>query len=144
LNNGGKPGGQLVRFLPANENRDAGADFKGVCFRPHLEALGPTEFKKKWDASKAPKTPIKTKKVKSLQSSIELDVTPSFRYSKFEHAANPLPDAGMWANPCWPKRAASKDPGFTLWAWDDWYTVNNPSPKWKFDKPYLKGGKNGD
>ncbi|KAK4233824.1 hypothetical protein C8A03DRAFT_47714 [Achaetomium macrosporum] len=137
--------GQLMRYLPAKENGLAGQTFKSVCFKPHIESRTPAEFKKKWDAVPlVKKVPVDDKKVNSLATSLEVDLTPSFRFSKFEHAANPLRDAGMWDNPCWPKRGASKDPGFTLWHWDEWYKTHTPNPRYDFSKPYQKGGPNGD
>jgi hypothetical protein len=58
-----------MEFLPAKENGNTGQAFKGVCFEDHLEAMGPTESEKKWDASNAPKTSVRGKKNRSFQSS---------------------------------------------------------------------------
>lgn len=91
------------------------------------------------------KAPVVGTKFNTLDAEVPVDVTPSFRWSKFEHAANPLLEAGMWDNTCWPKQKASKDPGFPLWPWDEWYNTHplpNPRP-YDYKKEY-KQGSNGD
>ncbi|KAH6851101.1 glycoside hydrolase family 18 protein [Chaetomium sp. MPI-CAGE-AT-0009] len=142
--NSGEPGGQLMRYLPDTENERAGQVFKSLCFKPHIDGWTPAEFKRKWDTIPLLKrVPIDDLRVNSLGAELQVDVTPYFKWSKFEHAANPLPDAGMWDNPCWPKKVVSKDPGFTVWKWDDWYSTHTPNPRYNFEEKYVKG-KNGD
>ncbi|KAK4210089.1 hypothetical protein QBC37DRAFT_449118, partial [Rhypophila decipiens] len=125
--NSGKPGGQLMRFLPDKQNQGAGKMWLGACFAPHLkEFSGPgkeDDFEDKWKSGKKGPPFVKAGIVQR-EAEVSVDVLPSFRISKWEHAANPPRDAGMWDNPCWPKKLAPKDPGFTLWSWDTWYKTH--------------------
>ncbi|KAM7214665.1 hypothetical protein V8F06_009986 [Rhypophila decipiens] len=134
--NSGKPGGQLMRFLPDKQNQGAGKMCLGAYFVPHLkEFSGPgkeDDFEDKWKSGKKGPPFVKAGIVQR-EAEVSVDVLPSFRISKWEHAANPPRDAGMWDNPCWPKKLAPKDPGFTLWSWDTWY--NTHTHEHDFSKP---------
>ncbi|KAL2130079.1 hypothetical protein VTI74DRAFT_6917 [Chaetomium olivicolor] len=89
-----------MRYLPAGENGGAGQTFRSVCFRPHLEALTPAEFKMKWDAVPlAKKVPMKGTKVNSLSTSIQVD-DPGFTLWKWDewyktHTPNPRYDFAL-------------------------------------------------
>ncbi len=137
--NGGKKGGQLMRYIPWPDNQGAGQMWKSACFKPHIAGWTPAEFWKRFSAiplSGLSKAPSKTG-ITGLQGKVSVDVVPSFRISKFEHAANPPRDAGLWENTCWPKGIAAGDPGFALWDWDPWYQTNRH--KYDFSKKYEKG-----
>ncbi|KAK4118928.1 carbohydrate-binding module family 24 protein [Parathielavia appendiculata] len=134
----GQPGGQLMRYLPSQENQDAGRSWKGVCFAPHIADLTIAEFKKKFDAVPAKeRTTVEKKtdryKLTETKVKVPVDVKPYFKFSSFEHAANPPVDAGMWDNGCWPKKVAPKEPGFTLWRWDQWYDGRTPGHTHEYD-----------
>lgn len=90
----------------------------GTCFAPHLKAFNEygqeDEFEDEWKSGK--KGPLVAKPgIVQREAAVSVDVLPSFKISKWQHETNPPKYAGMWDNPCWPKKLAPKDPGFTLW-----------------------------
>jgi hypothetical protein len=134
--NAGQPGGQLIRYLPDKQNRQAGGMWKGVCFKPHIEDLTPSQFKTKWTAGRN-KNAVLKQGIISRTAEVSVDVIPSFKISKWGHASSPPANGGMFDNTCWPSGIAAGDPGFSLFSWDDWYDTN-PST-YDFTKPYVQG-----
>jgi hypothetical protein len=139
LINAGKPGGQLMRYLPDKENQGAGKMWKGVCFVPHLPKSN-TQFLNAFTGNTPINVGANKQGIRQLQIAMAVDAQPYFAISEFEHAKDPVknpppPDAGMWVNPCWPAIKAAGDPGFALWSWDDWYSGQGHSHLYDFTKP---------
>ncbi|KAH6688887.1 glycoside hydrolase family 18 protein [Plectosphaerella plurivora] len=131
----GKTGGQLIRYLMDSDNRGGAEMWGGMCFTTGLKGLTTGQFMSMWKASPASKQ-SHSGKAGAIQhlAEVRVDAKPRFTISKFEHAANPPPDAGMSLNGCWPRNKAPGDPGMALWSWDPWYTAN--PAKFKFDQKY--------
>lgn len=110
--NAGQPGGQLIRYLPREQNRAAGRMWRNVCFTPPFENLSPAEFRAMWKAATNKKTTTINGVVVHTGEAL-IDVTPTFKL-KFEG-----------------------DPGSTLFSWDNWY--NNHDRLYDFTKPYNNG-----
>lgn len=127
--------GQMVRVLPADENRRAGRMWKGACFKPPLEDLTNSEF-----AAKANAAPNKVYAMKKGYQYTEVHVTvtqrPEFTIAAWGHAAAP-PNEGLDQNSCWPSNIAAADPGFVLLTYDPWYS--NMAPPYNYKKPYVQG-----
>ncbi|KAH8901476.1 class V chitinase Chi100 [Thozetella sp. PMI_491] len=140
--NAGSKGGQLIRYLPDDENSGGGSMWFGVCFIPHIEDWTITEFRRRWNMGGTSNMGTRTKNgVLQRLNKVPVDVNPSFRISWYEHSTRPLFEAGMWDNPCWPKAKAANDPGFALFSWDSWYNAQHPH-LYDFSQAYEKG-KNG-
>ncbi|KAI4696564.1 uncharacterized protein J4E88_000741 [Alternaria novae-zelandiae] len=127
--------GQMVRVLPADENRRAGRMWKGACFKPPLEDLTNSDF-----AAKANAAPNKVYAMKKGYQYTEVHVTvtqrPEFTIAAWGHAAAP-PNEGLDQNSCWPSNIAAADPGFVLLTYDPWYS--NMAPPYNYKKPYVQG-----
>lgn len=66
---------------------------------------------------------------------------PVFTIDTWEHDPQGVSkDDGLSENPCWPKRIAPLDPGFTLLTFDKYYNGN--APPYNYADPY-EPGKNG-
>ena len=91
--------------------------WKGVCFAPYVEGWSVAEFKRRWNLGQSGSAGSGTW-LKQFNAEVPVDVTPYFRISVFEHAANPLPNSGLLDNPCWPILLAPNDPGFALFRGD--------------------------
>jgi hypothetical protein len=129
----GQPAGQLMRYLPDRQNREAGSMWKSVCFKPHVENLTPAQFRTRWTAGQNKNSTVKNGVVRRT-AEISVDVILNVKISKWEHASSPPANAGMVDNTCWPSGIAAGDPGFALFSWDNWYN-GNPH-KYDFSKPY--------
>ncbi|KAK4119786.1 glycoside hydrolase family 18 protein [Parathielavia appendiculata] len=145
MQDAGKEGGQLMRYVPWRENQATGRHWLGVCFRPHIAGWTIAEFERRFAPVPAHLRDVReekthTSKITIQQAKVPVDVKPYWTFSRFEHDTNPPVDAGMWENGCWPKKIAPDEPGFTIWGWDKWYDDKTPGHKriYEFDKPYKK------
>ncbi|KAF5023085.1 hypothetical protein F66182_4842 [Fusarium sp. NRRL 66182] len=139
--------GQRVRYLPGSENTGAASMWTSLCLKEPLGSISDADL---WDrikrgTNKQSTFPSTQKEVMMLE--IMIDERPEFSMS-YEHASNPLPDAGLASNPCLPDKLAVGDAGFALLKLDEWYDKNpkgknGQRTKWDYSKPYVKGT-NGD
>jgi hypothetical protein len=130
--------GQMVRYVPDEENRGAGSLWGSLCLREPLLALNPDEIMNRANQHGFGAT-VRTRKVRTntwteTQVGITVDHRPRFTIGSWGHAANPLPDDGLSANPCWPSAAAPDDPGFALMTYDPWY--QGKPPPYKYNQDY--------
>lgn len=124
LNAGNKdiPGGQLVRYLPAGENRGAGGMWGGACFIPAVKPLSDTQFKNSINAAPNSQKYVENLLgVKKTFAAVTVNVHPEFSITEWGHSSNPPPNEGLNANTCWPSSLTPNDPGFTLLTYDAWY-----------------------
>jgi hypothetical protein len=135
--NGGKDRtGQLMRWLPADDNGVGGTLWKGVCFKPPMEELTDTEFKDKVNAA-ANKQVIKAPGLTRTLARATVTSQPEFILDTWAHSKNPPPNDGLNKNKCWPSGIAAADPGFVLLNFDPFY--NGQAPPYDYTKPYKKG-----
>lgn len=134
--------GQLVRFLPAGENRGAGSMWKGSCLGPSTKELSDAEFIRAVEA--APNAhvdgpnPVRkggtvTGELKRTVAMITVNSRPEFSIGSW--GQSPLPEDGLLQNPCWPQQRAPKDPGFVLLNYDPWYAAHGmKEPPYKYNE----------
>lgn len=140
--------GQMIRFLPDEENRNAGQSWKGACFVPHVQIISDADFRSKVNAATGnnklivnaqPGTGPNAGPVTQTKVLVDVDVKPEFTFTKWGHAGSPPMGDGLAVNSCNPKKLTS-DPGFALLAVDP-YVKKNPN-HWDYKKIY-ESGKNG-
>jgi hypothetical protein len=123
VNSGQNRNGQLIRWIPWNENQDAGKKWRSVCFMPALDSaqLSDAEFERKFNAANNRVNRNKRGVTQTL-AQIEVEHRP-----EWGHNAGTIDrDDGLWDNPCWPNILAPEDPGFNLFTFDPWYGGNAP------------------
>ncbi|OBR02336.1 Chitinase [Colletotrichum higginsianum IMI 349063] len=120
--------GQMVRLIPAAENRGAGGMWKQFCEKndgyenklPGLEKINEkhvtTDKNSKVGSSVKGGTTTYTT---SLKVTIPNAV---FEINHWEQT--PAKDDGLWDNPCWPSMLRPNDPGYALLTNDAWYAKN--------------------
>lgn len=135
---GGMPqgNGQLIRFLPYKQNRDAGKLWQGVCFEGPIRAMSDMDL-----VHRVRNAPAKLQDVitDGYETTTYAEVTVTQRpqwQMEFEHTRNPLPNDGLDDNPCWPSKIAPKDPGFALLTFDPYYTSLYGKDQAKTKHPY--------
>ncbi|KAL7936765.1 hypothetical protein V8C35DRAFT_296407 [Trichoderma chlorosporum] len=136
LNAGRNSKGQLVRYLPDQQNQRAGQMWKGACFGTAVRAMSDRDVMD--SVAKAPaskKSYVKNGDLEQTMAAVAVDVRPEFTISSWGQPASP--DAGLSANPCWPKGIAAADPGFALLTFDPYY--GGRPPPYDYQLPYAKG-----
>ena len=139
--------GQVIRYLPADENRNAGRVlFKRTCFDPPVKALSDRALVDKVQlapAANRDRIIVNPDKTQTL-AVVTVDLRPEFTITAWAHAANPPANDGLWDNKCWPKAIAPNDPGFALLEVDPWYNGRFTPDRvpYNYDKEYVPG-KNG-
>lgn len=138
LNSGRNVNGQLIRWIPWNENQDAGRNWKGACFIPPLEGsrLSDAEFERRFNAANN-KVNRNKRQVTQTFAEIEVDHRPEFSFGSWGHTGHADRDDGLWDNPCWPNMLAPEDPGFCLLTFDPWYGGNPPPYNYRGAAPTL-------
>ncbi|KAI1804250.1 carbohydrate-binding module family 24 protein [Daldinia bambusicola] len=133
--NGGKNAqGQLVRWLPWDENQKAGQTWKGICFIPPVEALSNQAFENGVKADTNRRLVVQPGIVQTM-ATVTVNQRPEFSFGTWGHAKQPPKDDGLRDNPCWPSGAAKNDPGFVLLTYDPWYKGNPPPYDYKKPVP---------
>ncbi|KAF2132617.1 carbohydrate-binding module family 24 protein [Dothidotthia symphoricarpi CBS 119687] len=122
LNSGQNVNGQLIRWIPWNENQGAGNNWKSTCFIPPLEGsrLSDAEFARRFNAANNKVNRVK-QMVTQTFAQIEVDHRPEFSFGSWGHTGQADRDDGLWDNPCWPNVLAPEDPGFCIMNFDPWY-----------------------
>ncbi|UKZ57771.1 hypothetical protein TrVGV298_011632 [Trichoderma virens] len=136
INAGLNSKGQLVRFLPDDQNRKAGQMWKGSCFGTPIRDMSDRDVMD--NVAKAPtnkKSYVKSGNLEQTMAEVAINVRPEFTISSWGPPVSP--DAGLWDNPCWPSGIAAGDPGFALLTFDPWY--GGRPPPYDYKKPYAKG-----
>ena len=129
--------GQLVRYIPADQNRKAGQMWKAACFKGPIHDLTDQEFENKVSRA-AKKHVIKQNQLEQTMAAVTVNSRPEFTISSWGQAG--LPDDGLRANDCWPSDIAAEDPGFALLTFDPHY--GGKKPPYNYSAKYEKG-KNG-
>ncbi|KAL1835525.1 hypothetical protein VTJ49DRAFT_6539 [Mycothermus thermophilus] len=137
INGGVDYSGHAVRYVPDEENRKAGAMWKGMCFKQPLDKMSDRDIiDKVAAAARAAGNPAATNGLATTtQAAITANYKPEFTITAWDH--QPLPNDGLNANPCWPSRIAPQDPGFALNTVDAYYGGNQPPYNYK--QPYVPG-----
>lgn len=134
VNSGVDESGQMVRYLPADQNQKAGQMWKGACFRPALMELTNAEFLRNFNRVGSATPLVRAKKnlkAEMVQGYILLGHRPQFSITQWGHS--PARDDGLFDNTCWPRIAAAGDPGFALLDYDQWYT--GKQRPWDYKQP---------
>ena len=136
LNSGKNANGQLIRYIPWNENSGAGQNWKSICFQQLLEGsrLSDSEFQRKFNAAGNKVNRVK-KQVSQTFAEIEVDHRPEFSFGSWGHSGQGDRDDGLWDNPCWPNVLAPDDPGFCLFTFDPWYRGRAPPYNYRAAAP---------
>ena len=133
--------GQMVRWLPGDENSGAGSMWQGVCFYAPLKELSPQQIvdladdnSKNFGRQRSVVNPTSTQ----YKVGITVAQQPEFTIAQWDHAGTAgSQDDGLSQNPCWPQAIAPLDPGFTLLSVDRYYD-NKPIP-YDYRKDYVPG-----
>jgi hypothetical protein len=136
--------GQMVRWLPAGQNRGAGSMWRGVCFYAPMKELSPqaivdlaNDNTKNFGRQPRVINPTSTE----YEVGITVAQRPEFTIAQWDHAGNTGPggslDDGLSQNPCWPQKIAPEDPGFTLLSVDRYY--DNRVIPYDYSKAYIPG-----
>ncbi|KAI0007293.1 hypothetical protein F4779DRAFT_619740 [Xylariaceae sp. FL0662B] len=145
--------GQSVRWLPGSQNGGAASMWTQICFKTPIKALDDNGL---WNAAhnqnfgltravKAPKSPgldhnanVSPLLAASTEYTVGITVAhkPEFTIAHWEHDQT-AKDDGLWDNPCWPKKIAPKDPGFTLLTFDTFY--KGQKPPYDYTAKYVQG-----
>ncbi|KAK4072464.1 CAZyme family GH18 and CBM24 [Trichoderma harzianum] len=136
INSGSNSKGQLVRYVPNTQNQKAGQMWKGTCFGTPVKALSDKVLMD--SVAKAPqskKQNIQKVNFEQTMAEIGVDVRPEFTISSWGPPSSS--DAGLSANPCWPKGIAAADPGFALLTYDPYY--GGRAPAYDYKAKYVKG-----
>ncbi|KAH8692466.1 glycoside hydrolase family 18 protein [Phaeosphaeriaceae sp. PMI808] len=146
INGGVAPGGQLMRWLPDNENRGGAAMWRGACFRPSIQAdkfeddkafekeMKKDQAKRSVTETITPKNKGVTKTVTRILFSATVNNIPEFTITAFDPVPPTGSDDGLRVNECWPSDIAKLDPGFVLLEVDPWY--KGKTPPYDYKKPY--------
>lgn len=127
--------GQLIRFIPGDDNKKAGQMWKGSCFNGPVKGLSDRDFKD--SVALAPKQVIKKVGLEQTMAAITVNSRPEFTISSWGQSGNPPQDDGLRDNPCWPNAIAAADPAFALLTFDPKY--GGQAPPYDYKKPYAKG-----
>ncbi|KAK4063449.1 CAZyme family GH18 and CBM24 [Trichoderma aggressivum f. europaeum] len=136
INSGSNSKGQLVRYVPNTQNPKAGQMWKGTCFGTPVRALSDKVLMD--SVAKAPqskKQNIQKVNFEQTMAEIGVDTRPEFTISSWGPPSSS--DAGLSANPCWPKGIAAADPGFALLTYDPYY--GGRAPAYDYKAKYVKG-----
>ncbi|PVH83223.1 carbohydrate-binding module family 24 protein [Cadophora sp. DSE1049] len=138
INSGLNSRGQLVRFIPADQNRKAGQMWKGACFNGQVKALSDRDFTDKVGAApKSKKQVVKKAGLEQTLAAVTVASRPEFSISSWGQSGSPPREDGLRDNPCWPKGIAAADPAFALMTFDPKYA--GMSPPYDYKKKYVKG-----
>lgn len=138
INSGLNSRGQLVRFIPADQNRKAGQMWKGACFNGQVKALSDRDFSNKVGAApKSKKQVVKKAGLEQTLAAVTVDSRPEFSISSWGQSGSPPREDGLRDNPCWPKGIAAADPAFALMTFDPKYA--GMAPPYDYKKKYVKG-----
>lgn len=130
LNSGMNSRGQLVRYIPRENNGVAGQLWRGSCFSPTVAQFSDGQLRAAVSAAAARRTVDGYKTLITLQVDRRGEMV-----MQFEHS--PLSNDGLDINPCWPRPQANGDPGFALLTYDPYYAGR--SPPYLYNKPYVPG-----
>ncbi|KAL7962511.1 hypothetical protein V8C34DRAFT_325324 [Trichoderma compactum] len=136
INSGSNSKGQLVRYVPNTQNQKAGQMWKGTCLGTPVRALSDKVLMD--SVAKAPqskKQNIQKVNFEQTMAEIGVDTRPEFTISSWGPPSSS--DAGLSANPCWPKGIAAADPGFALLTYDFYY--GGRAPAYDYKAKYVKG-----
>lgn len=137
---GGKsPRGQLMRYLPAEDNRGAGSMWRGACFKGPVAELSDDEFLRRFELDLKYQSWKKDRFTTRVEAGITVDQRPEFTIASWEHTSiKPFhhyqEDDGLRMNPCWDQDKARLDPGYALLSVDPWYD-DKPHP-YDYKKKY--------
>lgn len=142
--NGGnpnKPGGQLMRFIVAEENSGAASMWSRMCFEPLIDSLTDQQIINMVRLSPHNKKTVHNARNIDNIAKVTVDKRPVFVIGKWEqpYAA----DDGLWDNWCWPKAKTPFDPGYCLVNADPWYTAHGRTPAYKYYQNYDPSKGNG-
>ncbi|KAK2036421.1 glycoside hydrolase family 18 protein [Colletotrichum somersetense] len=139
VNSGVDRTGQLVRYVPNEDNQKAGRMWKGSCFGSILKEMTDVNF----DAAVG-RAPASAKHVSRPNShlmrtyvAIGVNTHPEFTIASYDHSASPPFNDGLNDNQCWPSGIAAADPGFALLTYDPYYDTH-PMP-YRYDQAYVQG-----
>ena len=130
--------GQMVRLLPASENRGAGQMWKSICLSGALRGMSDRDIID--SLAKAPSSD-KTNAQPSTNHNqvvgkIGTDIRPQFTINKWSQTS--VFKDGHLDNKCWPSAIAPKDPGFPLLQIDPYYYGKSPVD-YNYKADYEKG-----
>lgn len=130
--------GQLVRYLPSNENQGAGKLWKGACFNGPVQSLSDKALQDKVANApaaekKVAKAVVNGKDWEQTFARVSVDTHPEFSMT-WGQSGNPPVEDGLRDNTCWPSGLAPKDPGFALLTFDPYY--GGKSPPYDYTKDY--------
>ncbi|KAF2742939.1 carbohydrate-binding module family 24 protein [Sporormia fimetaria CBS 119925] len=121
--------GQLMWYIPANQNKAGGRLWKGACFKPlfHQKIMEDANFKRQFNADLGKVVRVNPKKrcTESIATATA-DYHPEFVIG-WAHDAPPAdPDwhDGEKVNPCWDSTRAPEDPGLPLLTYGAAYDNN--------------------
>ncbi|KAK8098681.1 uncharacterized protein PG998_011922 [Apiospora kogelbergensis] len=134
----GLASGQLVRWLPREQNRGAAHMWSNICFQTPLDALSDSAL---YNAARNKNFGVKSRVRAPTKTEYNVGITvahvPQFTISSWKHHAKQ--DDGLQDNPCWPKAITPNDPGFALLENDPWYARNNKQPAYDYGEAYAPG-----
>ncbi|KAF2729337.1 glycoside hydrolase family 18 protein [Polyplosphaeria fusca] len=125
--------GQLIRWVPWNENQDAGKNWRGACFVPPIEKMSDSDFEKAFNAGRNKNLRNKNGITQTLAVAT-VSSRPEFSFGSWGHSGADRDD-GLWDNPCWPNEKTPQDPGFCLFTYDAWYGGRAPPFDYKQAAP---------
>jgi hypothetical protein len=145
---GSDPTGQLMRWLPAGENRGAAEMWRGACFKPSIDGFDEQQFKDNMGRDLKKQSVVET-----ITTGKNKDITKTVTQTFFSATVSKMPefsiaawkpkplvnkDDGLWENTCWPRNIAPQDPGFVLLGVDLFYGegANHKAPPYKYAEPY--------
>jgi hypothetical protein len=132
VNSGQNTQGQMIRFVPWDENQGAGKKWRSICFATPLEnaQMSDVEFLRRFNA--APNKVARNKRgVTQTMALLQVEHQPEFSFGSWGHTGQPDRDDSLWDNPCWPNMLAPNDPGYALFTYDQWYGGNAPPYNYK-------------
>lgn len=136
---GSAPKGQLMRYLPFDENRGAGSMWKGACFKGPVAELTDKEFIDRLEKDLKHISQKLNEFTTQIRGSVWVDQRPEFTIVSWGHHHPPRPvyaaDDGLWVNPCWDSKKAPNDPGYAVLSIDPFYSSHDHLYDYK--KPYV-------
>jgi hypothetical protein len=128
--------GQLIRYLPGDENIGAAHMWGSVCMSAPLGALSDKDFYDKVKSA-ANNRPVNRPTGATVYATVTVPYHPEFTIDSWGHSGAPPANDGLDVNDCWPKEIARQDPGFPLLLCDPYY--GGKAPPYDYSKPYKQG-----
>ncbi|KAH8898727.1 hypothetical protein GQ53DRAFT_836793 [Thozetella sp. PMI_491] len=101
--------GQSIRWIPADENRSAGAMWKGTCFVPMVKDLSDAQFRTLFNRSPTQNKIPLAPGINQINARVTVNVHPEFSIDSWGQSANPSFDDGLWDNKYWPSKITPND-----------------------------------